>query len=295
MQRRTHQQSNTEAEREPSQPVADDIELVRTKHNPQSNPESMRQNQQPALEIHAQLQRAFEHFNKELFEGRFGVRLSDVVFTTPRSNRFKGYFQQAAWVSNQDSERRVSEIAINPAWFHTHRDVCATLTHEMGHQAQAEFPDVFGRPGKGGYHNKAFARMLSTLGLPTSSTGKPGGDKTGVRMSHYIVEDGAFLRSYERFEAQQREFTWTLATALQHRDKPSPEPNDDQRRERERAEGLKHKKRLSKTKYTCENCQLNAWAKPNVRLICGTCEVPMVDASDSYNAKGAIGGGRTHG
>ena len=31
------------------------------------------------------------------------------------------------------------------------------------------------------------------------------------------------------------------------------------------------KKAASKTKYTCPNCDANAWAKPEAQLICGTC------------------------
>jgi ribosomal protein S27AE len=31
------------------------------------------------------------------------------------------------------------------------------------------------------------------------------------------------------------------------------------------------KKAASKTKYTCPTCGANAWAKPEPRLICGTC------------------------
>ena len=30
-----------------------------------------------------------------------------------------------------------------------------------------------------------------------------------------------------------------------------------------------------RTKYTCPNCGLNAWAKADVVLICGACEVAL--------------------
>jgi hypothetical protein len=35
------------------------------------------------------------------------------------------------------------------------------------------------------------------------------------------------------------------------------------------------KKSASKTRYTCPSCQLNAWAKPDVRLVGGDCEEQM--------------------
>lgn len=32
----------------------------------------------------------------------------------------------------------------------------------------------------------------------------------------------------------------------------------------------------SKTRYTCPSCQTNAWAKPDVHLVCGECDERMV-------------------
>jgi hypothetical protein len=36
------------------------------------------------------------------------------------------------------------------------------------------------------------------------------------------------------------------------------------------------KKAASKTKYTCPGCGLNAWAKPDVSLRCGACELALL-------------------
>jgi len=41
-------------------------------------------------------------------------------------------------------------------------------------------------------------------------------------------------------------------------------------------EAVAAKKRSSKTKYTCPACGLNAWAKPEAKLICGECVVPLL-------------------
>src|SRR5277367_844570 len=35
------------------------------------------------------------------------------------------------------------------------------------------------------------------------------------------------------------------------------------------------KKSASTTRYTCPECGVNAWAKPQVSLICGDCDEPM--------------------
>ena len=36
------------------------------------------------------------------------------------------------------------------------------------------------------------------------------------------------------------------------------------------------KKAASKTKYTCPGCGLNAWAKPDVSIICSGCDAELV-------------------
>ena len=40
-------------------------------------------------------------------------------------------------------------------------------------------------------------------------------------------------------------------------------------------------KSASKTRYTCPSCELNAWAKPGVRLMCGECDEPMAAAEEA--------------
>ena len=36
--------------------------------------------------------------------------------------------------------------------------------------------------------------------------------------------------------------------------------------------GVRKTKSASKTRYSCPTCGLNAWAKPDVSLICGDCD-----------------------
>ena len=38
---------------------------------------------------------------------------------------------------------------------------------------------------------------MDELGLTPSSTGEPSGDRVGYRMSHYIVDGGAFARAFD--------------------------------------------------------------------------------------------------
>jgi len=45
--------------------------------------------------------------------------------------------------------------------------------------------------------------------------------------------------------------------------------------DRSENDATRKKKTASKTKYTCPGCGLNAWAKPEAPLVCGTCQEPM--------------------
>jgi len=97
---------------------------------------------------------------------------------------------------------------------------------------------------------------MDELGLTPSSTGAPGGDRVGYRMSHYIVEGGSFART---FDAMPREhiLPWTCWEPQgTGKGKPKPRP--------------------SKLKYTCPSCAANAWGKPGLLLRCGQCDEPMM-------------------
>ena len=91
------------------------------------------------------------------------------------------------------------------------------------------------------------------VGLVPSDTGQPGGKMVGQRMSHYIEEGGPFDRHCDEFLARGADLSyvdiWDQAAARQ--------------------------KNESKTKYTCSGCGTNAWAKPDVNLVCGACNKPM--------------------
>jgi hypothetical protein len=55
----------------------------------------------------------------------------------------------------------------------------------------------FGKASRNGYHNKQWAAWMERIGLMPSNTGEPGGKRTGQRMSHYILPDGAFARAFK--------------------------------------------------------------------------------------------------
>lgn len=79
---------------------------------------------------------------------------------------------------------------MNPAYFAVcpPEEVMQTLVHEMVHLWQYHF----GKPGRRGYHNKEWANKMESIGLMPSSTGQPGGKRTGDKMADYIIEGSVF-------------------------------------------------------------------------------------------------------
>jgi predicted SprT family Zn-dependent metalloprotease len=137
----------------------------------------------PTQEAYDELNHAYYHFNKELFNSI----LPGALITIVRSKSSKGYFFQEAF---SDGETTADEIALNPAYLKSRPldQALSTLVHEMIHLWQFRFA----KPGRGRYHNKEWANKMEELGLMPTSTGSPGGRKTGDRVTHYIIEGGAF-------------------------------------------------------------------------------------------------------
>ena len=96
---------------------------------------------------------------------------------------------------------------------------------------------------------------MREIGLIPTDTGKPEGKETGQSVSHLIAEDGLYARAAAKLLGEH--------PAILYQDRSV----DD---------AIRKKKAASKTKYTCTVCGLNAWAKPNVQLICGSCQEIML-------------------
>ena len=200
----------------------------------------------PTLEQYEKYQAAFDYFNQELFEGQ----LSPCLLTFSRkSKRIGGYFIRDKW---QSGDRTVHEIALNPSMFSGPLiEMFAALVHEQIHQWQCDY----GKPKKGGYHDKEFADKSESLGLIPSDTGQPGGKRTGSKMSHYIEENGPFWKAFEAMPADIK-LPWVsgeIATETKEKDSPKKE----------------------KQKYECPKCGGKAWGKPDLNLFCG-CQNPPV-------------------
>ncbi len=187
----------------------------------------------------------FDFFNNTLFEGKLASCL--LVFSS-RGVNITGHFAKSKW---QRSDQVVHEININPAYLALASDICiaSTLVHEMVHLWQAQF----GKAGKGGYHNKEWGVYMERIGLMPSHTGKPGGNKIGFKMDHYIIKGGKFEQAFNRMPKKM---------LLPFKTKLRRNPN-------------KRKGSKEKVKYSCPKCSANLWGKPGLIPICGVCMVPM--------------------
>jgi hypothetical protein len=192
------------------------------------------------------LQEAFEHFNKALFDGT----LPDVFITYQRHAHSRGHFS-ADRFSGRVGEFGKHELALNPDHFlgRTDEQITSTLTHEMVHVWQ----HVLGKPAARGYHNKEWAAKMKAVGLQPSNTGAVGGKETGQQMSHYIIPDGAFAKTFAALAATG----WRLNLQSAHRSGAKGGAN-------------------SKTKFTCPACGQNAWGKPDLAITCKPCGADML-------------------
>lgn len=190
---------------------------------------------------------AYTYFNEVLFN----KELPSCVITMQRKKGALGYHVDGRFM---EGDNIVTEIALNPSTFNsrTKIEVLSTLVHEMAHLWQYKY----GKPGKKGYHNTEWGFKMKELGLWPSDTGKDGGKEVGTSMSHYIIKDGAFAISCDKFLA--------LGEFALYSDRVTDEGKKTAK-----------KKAESKTKFTCNECDANAWGKPSLNIICGACDCRM--------------------
>jgi predicted SprT family Zn-dependent metalloprotease len=203
------------------------------------------------VELFSALQNAYNYFRTNLFNSH----LAPVVLVLNRKARSMGYYRPYAWKAHNDGV--IPEININPSILYLPAiEVMQTLVHEMCHH----FQYLFGRPGKRGYHNKQFSRIMFSVGLMCSSTGQPGGKITGRSIADYAIAGGlfdtVFMRMPEEFILPFKPYEQEVFLELETREENAA-------------------KDKNKIKYSCPICKINAWGKPDLKLICGVCNKPL--------------------
>ena len=131
--------------------------------------------QSPTEKLYDGLQAAYNVFNQHLFNSE----LPDVLITVKRQSHSIGYYKSGEFHGKGKAPNALPELALNPVYFQRDdKRTLSTLVHEMVHHWQF----CYGSPS-GRYHNREWADRMESIGLIPSTTGEPGGKRTGSRVS----------------------------------------------------------------------------------------------------------------
>ena len=168
----------------------------------------MNQNK-PTPQSYEALQRAYDIFNDELFDGK----LDNCLITLQRQSHTYGYISYDRFASNTNNDV-LHELALNPEYFGVMPliKVLQIMVHEMVHLWQYQF----GKPSQKTYHNKEWAGKMESLGLMPSHTGIVGGKRTGQQMDDYPIAGGKFLKVAEKIMADDLTIQWYDRVSPKH-------------------------------------------------------------------------------
>lgn len=149
------------------------------------------------LVLYQKLYDTYDLFNKVFFDNI----LPPVLITLQIKRKANGYYFPERYIYRNDTKRAIDEIALNPETFFSRdsRAINSTLLHEMTHLWQEKHGS---HKPKNGYHNKEWGDQMEKFGLIPSNTGQEGGKKTGVKMTHYILDGGLYDEFYKKNEAK---------------------------------------------------------------------------------------------
>lgn len=256
----------------------------------------MSNSSKPTATAYAELQQAFDHFNDRLFDGQ----LPQCLLTLQREKKTCGYFSAQRFGDTEG--KRADEIALNPAYFAVEplQEIMQTIVHEMVHLWQYHF----GKPGRGRYHNDQWADKMQTIGLMPSSTGQPGGRRTGDHMADYAIEGGAFEQACSDLLGDRFKISWydrfppvEAVAALQGITSTMASPGNAANAHPVRmAMAAQHAavqgnlvnatssnaqphNKSNRLRYTCF-CGIHIWGKPELRVQCMDCEL-LFEANDT--------------
>lgn len=250
--------------------------------------QSMKADNRPTPLAYGEMQDAYDHFNRALFAGE----LPDCLITFQRQARTMGYYSAKRFARRNDGQF-TDEIAMNPAYFAAIPllEIMQTLVHEMVHLWQAHF----GKTSRPGYHNEEWAAKMEQVGLMPSSTGQPGGRRTGQRMGDYAIPDGLFLAAFNDLIGKGGMVSWLdrvipsdarnryqtpipsgvaqapdatsvpIASATFHGIVRQPAIRPD-------GQLVQLAPGTTRLKFRCQSCGAQAWGKPSLQLLCGEVE-----------------------
>lgn len=187
-------------------------------------------------EVYQELQYVYDYFNEKLFNGE----LPGALLVMTRKRHSKGFFSPARYANKEGV--LADEIAMNPEFFlvRSVEEILSTLAHEMCHQFQFHF----GKDVRAGYHNKEFSDKMESIGLITSTTGYPGGDRVGEKMTHYIAEDGLFITATRELLKSRFGILWYDRYPSQYLVRPPSKEDIENAEQQKSALQEEHKKAL---------------------------------------------------
>jgi len=225
----------------------------------------------PTQVAYAELQQAYDYFNRELFKGE----LPSCLITLQRTAvRVAGHFSAERFASPDD--RKTDEIALNPMHFRQaakwRMQALQTLAHEMCHLWQHHCGKQQSRKA---YHNAEWGAKMESIGLMPSATGAPGGKKTGQKMGDYPIAGGLFETAAKALLADGFRFTWR-DRAIELSVVAGGGSGDGEEGEEGDGEAEPKSKSGKRVKFTCSGpCEANAWGKDTLRLMCADCNKPF--------------------
>ena len=241
----------------------------------------------PTVTFYAELQKAFDHFNSAMFDGK----LPPCLITLRSSHNVYGYHHAKRFVSPGGAF--LDELGLHPGFFTLRpvEEVLSTLVHEMVHHWQGHF----GSPTRSNPHNREWGQKMKEIGLIPSNTALPGGKEMGRSMSHYIEPKGRFIQACRDVVSSGFKIEWL--------DRHAPRHDGDFETRNEKlkdagvfvevtappvhqlpvqADGISllvpppPKQEATRVKYTCMKCDLKAWSAPETLILCGNCQLELL-------------------
>jgi len=205
----------------------------------------------------------------------FGASLPECIVNLSRKANSYGFFAFDVWVSQTEKQTTCHEISLNPDYmFRPSIEWHATLIHEMVHLWQFEY----GTPSRQAYHNAEWGRKILSLGFMPSSTGKPGGAKTGQTMSQYIIPGGQFYTVFHSLDATELDalrLRYLPAVSLFANTNNKPDDGDG---EEQNDTGTRTKKKSGiRFKYTCP-CGNHVWGRSSLHIHCLECDADFTES-----------------
>ncbi len=189
--------------------------------------------------------RIFEELNKKFYKNQLSYSM--ITIQASKNSNILGWFTlDKMWISQKEKENEKYEINISAGTLNRSvEDIVETLLHEMVHYYNklAEIVDYHGS-----IHTKKFKIAAEAVGLVCHKDSKVGWGLT------------------ERSE--------NLTKFIQEEIKPIGDCFEYFRTFKLKKEVAERKKILFK--FKCENCEVEAKAKKDTKLVCGECKSEMI-------------------